>query len=63
MTDRKTPDQFLKELEQQVARERFARGESDCMHGLQPQRKDPTYLQGYAAQYAKEQQQSQGGSN
>jgi len=63
MDTHKTPEQFWKELEQQVARERFAHGESDCMHGLQPQRKDPKYLQGYAAQYAKEQQESQGGSN
>jgi len=54
MTIHKTPDQLRKELEQQVALERFAHGESDCMHGLQPQRNDPTYLQGYAAQQLKQ---------
>ena len=47
----------------QVAYESYAHGESDCAHGIEAQRKDINYLAGYAAQYAKEQQDSQGGSN
>jgi len=54
MTIHKTPEQFWQELCEQVARENYAHGEYDCMHGIEAQRTDINYLAGYAAQYAKQ---------
>jgi len=47
--------------EQQLTR--FNKGAEDCKKGLSPQSNDPDYSNGYGNEYAKQQQQSQGGFN
>jgi len=54
LTIHKTPEQLWQELHQQVTRESYEHGESDCEHGIEPQRKDVNYMAGYNSQILKQ---------
>ena len=41
----------------------YEKGVFDCAHGLKPQSQGKSYIDGYSDEYAKQQQQSQGGFN